>query len=164
MAKKTINIKLYTSELIYDIQNATHLTAESKRDFAPEQIATMKASEDESSINHLLRSIGNAFAEAKNHLSEYIDARHTSSTNRLINREDNLLLTLNNLPSNYNESTTDTITSALHQYIVNTALRDWFIATSPSDAGDYGKLADEALKTLRTAINKRTRPTRPTVA
>lgn len=164
MPKKTITITLHVSELIYDIQSNTHLTADSKQERSPEQIATMKANDDEESLNRLMRSIGNAYASIKNQLSEYIGKEQRIGDNIQLDPEGTISLNINKLPSNYNEAVTDTIASAAHQYIVNISLMDWFLITSPSDAGEYSKLADLAIREIRSAINKRVRPERKPVS
>lgn len=163
MGKKTVRLRLYLSELIYNIESVTHLTADSKHDRTPEQLATMKAGDDDIGRNALLRYIGNAYASLCIGLSEYIEESRQSSDN--IQQEDTeyLELVINRLPSNYNEATTQGLASAAHQYIVNTALMEWFMVTSPSDAGDYAKLSERNLVELRTAIHKRVRPSRPKV-
>lgn len=165
MAKKEIVIKLYVSELIYNIQAQTHLTAESKSNLPPEVVATMKAGEDELSHNQILRSIGNAIASLRGQLSEYISVEQKASSNILLDEETNktLTITLNKLTSNFNEATTEDISALAHQFIVNTALMDWFLLTSPQDAGEYSKLAMANAAELRNMVNKRTRPVRKEV-
>ena len=57
----------------------------------------------------------------------------------------------------------DTISTALHQYLVNSAIGDWFTITNKNDASDYITLAAANLEQLREAVNKRMRPTRTNV-
>lgn len=71
----------------------------------------------------------------------------------------NLTVTLV-MPSNYNSSTRETINAALHQYIVNTSVGDWFTITNKADAADYYTLAAANIETIREAANKRVRPVR----
>lgn len=68
------------------------------------------------------------------------------------------------MPSNYNTSTRESINSALHQYIVNTAIGDWFTITDKTDAADYFTLASNNLEAIREAANKRLRPQRERVS
>lgn len=102
MAKKTLTITEYMSELIYDIQNKTYLTGRSRQTGSNhEEVANMQANDDDENANQIFRSIGNAFAELKTKLSEYLVEDGTTSNNALINTESNLTITLQ-MPSNYN--------------------------------------------------------------
>ena len=163
MAKKTLTITEYMSELIYDIQNKTYLTGRSRQTGSNhEEVANMQANDDDENANQIFRSIGNAFAELKTKLSEYLVEDGTTRNNALINTESNLTITLQ-MPSNYNQTTRDTISAAIHQYIVNSSIGDWFTITNKNDAADYVTLATANLEQIREAINKRVRPTRQDV-
>ncbi|MDO4929624.1 MAG: hypothetical protein Q4E59_00665 [Bacteroidales bacterium] len=164
MAKKNVTITLYTSELIYDVQNKTYLTGRSRQTGDNhEQVANMQANDDDENANQVVRSIGNAWATLKTKLSEYIEDTTTSSTDEQMTVTSTTTLQLQLvMPSNYNLATKDTITAALHQYIVNTAIGDWFAITNKNDAEDYYTLAAANLQSIREAINKRVRPTRST--
>lgn len=160
MAKKTITITEYMSELLYDIQNKTYLTGRSRQTGANhEEVANMQANDDDENANQIIRSIGNAFANLKTKLSEYLVESGTTSNNALISGEKNLTLTLQ-MPGNFNQATNDTISTSVHQYIVNSAIGDWFTITNKNDSSDYVTLAAANLDVIREAINKRVRPTR----
>lgn len=163
MAKKTISITLYMSELIYDVQNKTYLTGRSRNTGDNhEQVANMQANEDEENQNQVVRSIGNAYANLKTKLSEYIEDSGSTANNILLSASDNLQINLV-MPSNFNPATNNTIGAALHQYIVNSAIGEWFTITNKADAADYLALAAANLAEIREAINKRVRPTRSNV-
>lgn len=163
MAKKTISITLYMSELIYDVQNKTYLTGRSRNTGDNhEQVANMQANEDEENQNQIVRSIGNAYANLKTKLSEYIEDSGSTANNILLSASDNLQINLV-MPSNFNPATNNTIGAALHQYIVNSAIGEWFTITNKADAADYLALAAANLAEIREAINKRVRPTRSNV-
>lgn len=164
MAKKTLTVMLYLSELLYDVQNKTYLTGRSRQTGNNhEEVAHMQANEDEENENQILRSLGNAFANLKTKLSEYIEESGTTATNKLLSKNGTIQLALV-MPSNFNQATSETISAALHQYLVNTAIGDWFTITNKNDATDYVTLAAANLEELREAVNKRVRPTRTTVA
>lgn len=161
MSKKTIEITLYMSELIYDVQNKTYLTGRSRNDGTNhEEVANMTANEDDENQNQILRSLGNAFALLKTKLSEYLVESGTTSSDAQITSTSDLTLSLQ-MPSNFNQATRDTLSAALHQYLVNTAISDWFTITNKADAGDYLSQASANLEQVRESINKRVRPTRP---
>lgn len=163
MAKKVIAITLYMSELIYDVQNKTYLTGRSRQTGTNhEEVANMQANDDDENANQIMRSIGNAFANLKTKLSEYINESGTSTNDKQISSTGNLTLSLN-MPPNYNNASNDTISTALHQYLVNCAIGDWFTITNKNDASDYITLAAANLEQLREAANKRMRPTRTNV-
>lgn len=164
MAKKTLTVTLYLSELLYDVQNKTYLTGRSRQTGNNhEEVAHMQANEDEENENQILRSLGNAFANLKTKLSEYIEESGTTASNKLLSKNGTIQLALV-MPSNFNQATSETISAALHQYLVNTAIGDWFTITNKNDATDYVTLAAANLEELREAVNKRVRPTRTTVA
>ena len=163
MAKKIISITLYMSELIYDVQNKTYLTGRSRQTGTNhEEVANMQANDDDENANQIMRSIGNAFANLKTKLSEYINENGTSTNDKQLSSTGNLTLSLN-MPPNYNNASNDTISTALHQYLVNSAIGDWFTITNKNDASDYITLAAANLEQLREAVNKRMRPTRTNV-
>lgn len=163
MAKKTLTVTLHMSELIYNVLNTTFLTGRSRNNGNNhEEAANMQANEDEENLNQIVRSIGNAFSTLKTKLSEYISSDGTSASNVLIDESANLSLTLL-MPANYKQSTSESIASAAHQYLVNIAIGDWFSITNKDDAAYYMALAASNLQEIREAINKRVRPQRENV-
>lgn len=163
MARKTITITLYMSELIYDVENKTWLTGRS-RDTGdnPEQVAHMQANADEENRNQVLRSLGNAFATLKAKLGEFLVAGGTTADDVMMSGTGALTVTLS-MPSNYNPSANDSVAAGLHQYLVNMAVGEWFVITNKADASDYLSMAAANLAQVREAINKRVRPERPSV-
>ena len=162
MAKDTITITLYKSELVYEVQNKTYLTGRSRQTGDNhEEVANMQANDDEENANQILRSLGNAFATLKTKLSEYLEESGTSANDAQMGGTGNLIVALK-VPSNFNKATNDTLAAALHQYLVNTAIGDWFTITNKADAADYITLAAANLEQIREALNKRVRPTRAT--
>lgn len=158
MAQVSLTVTLYMSELIYDVENKTYLTGRSRSNGTNhEEVANMQASEDDENRNQILRSFTSSLADLKTKLSEYFSSTATTGNDALISRTDNITVTLA-MPSNYNKATVETITSALHQYMVNSAVGDWFAITNKADASDYVSKAAANLETLREALNKRIRP------
>lgn len=161
MEKSFVTITLYMSELIYDIQNKTYLTGRSRQTGQNhEEVANMQANDDDENLNQLLRSVQNAFATLKTKLSEYIVSAQSTGDNEMISEKTEELKLSLTMPTNYNHATVDTITSQLHQYIVNVATGDWFTITDKNDAGDYVALSNNNLQLVRESLNKRVRPTR----
>lgn len=160
MARKNLIVTLKMSELLYEVRNKTWLTGQSRQNGQNfEEVANMQNNEDEEHVNQVLRSIGNAFSTLKVRLSEYIDSSQTTANDIQLTGLTDLALTLV-LPSNYNQATADAIALAMHQYLVNTAIAEWFIITNKTDAADYLTLAGANITQIREAISKRIRPTR----
>jgi hypothetical protein len=124
----------------------------------------MQASEDDDHAYQILRSISNAFSHLKVELGEYLHEDGTTSNN-LINKaveEGAQLKLVFLLPSNFNNSSCDSLGGMLHEYIVDRTLSEWFVITDKEDSQDYANLAAEALERAKQALYKRERPTRPT--
>ena len=162
MARKSITITLYMSELIYDFQNKAFLTGRSRRaaDMDAEAASNILASDDDEDKNQALRSIQNAYYQLLVELSESVrtDAGTTAS-NELISGDTNITINLS-LPSNYPLALKDALTSSIHDYIINKALMDWFIITNPNESKTYSELSIAAIKNLHESFNRRERPIR----
>ena len=161
----TLTITLYMSELLYDFRNKTYLTGRSRRADGKdaELTSNMQASEDEADNNQVLRSIQNAYGQLLVELSEgFFDVTEKTSKNELMTA-DNITLVLT-VPSNYNLGVRDSLTSAIHDYLVNKALMDWFMITNKDDAKDYADLAAVSLQNIHNSFNSRVRPKRTEVS
>ena len=158
--KQNITLNLSMSEIIYDIQNKTYLTGRSASDNSNHaHIANMQANDDDENAAQILRSITLAYARLLNRISEYYETKETTSTNEILTAEDNLQLTLL-MPSNFNSSVAKAIGESAHQFIVASAIADWFAITAKGETADYTTVAEESLKILEEALCKRLRPRR----
>lgn len=158
--KQTLNLQLKMSEIIYDIQNKTYLTGRSISNGTPtSHIANMQANDDDENAAQILRSITTAFAVLHNRLAEYLDMEVTLSGNDSLSATDNISLTLS-MPSNFNGSVSRTVGEAIHQFIVATAITDWFAITAKGETTDYTPVAEKSLAILEEALCKRSRPIR----
>ncbi len=158
---KNLKITLYMSELLYDFKNKAFLTGRSlKADGKDAEFTSnMQANDDDSDKNQALRSIQNAYGQLLVELSEgFINETTSTSSNELV-EDGNIMITLT-MPSNYNFGLRDAVTSAIHDYIINKALMDWFLITNKDDAKNYSDLAAVSLQNLHNAFNRRVRPTR----
>lgn len=156
-----ITITLSVKELVYDVQNKSYLTGRSRQtgnNF--EEVANMQASDDLEDLNQVKRSIGNALAILKLRLSEYKPSTNAIGTdNTLLSATGDITISLT-MPSNFNEAITSAIVGSAHQFVVNTAVADWFTITNKADAADYAAKAEINVQQIREAINKRKRPSR----
>lgn len=158
--KQSITLNLSMSEIIYDIQNKTYLTGRSASDNSNHaHIANMQANDDDENAAQILRSITLAYSRLLNRISEYYETKETTSTNEILTAEDNLQLTLL-MPSNFNSSVAKAIGESAHQFIVASAIADWFAITAKGETADYTTVAEESLKILEEALCKRSRPKR----
>lgn len=162
MARKSLTITLYMSELIYDFQNKAFLTGRSRRaaSMDAEAASNIQASDDDEDKNQALRSIQNAYSQLLVELSESVKTEtDTTASNELINDSTNIVINLS-LPSNYPLALKDALTSSIHDYIINKALMDWFIITNPDESETYSKLSIAAINNLHETFNRRERPSR----
>lgn len=159
--KKSISIQLSMSELIYDIQNKTYLTGRSAETGVNQRhVANMQANDDEENEVQILRSITMANARLRHRLSEYIETSDINATNEILRADDNIVFTLS-MPSNYNGAVTKAIGEAAHQFIVATAIADWFSITAKGETADYTVVAEKSMEIIEQALCKRVRPVRP---
>ena len=160
MAKKLITIKQYASELVYDVRSKAFLTGRSRStgDNA-EKVAYMQVSEDEEENNQILRSIGNALGDLHSKLGEYLNLDISSDDNALIDGQEDIVLAFD-MPTNFNCTAVKALTSGIHQYLVNSALAEWFTITNKEDAKEYISMSAANIVQIRKALGRRSRPVR----
>lgn len=158
---KTLTITLYMSELLYDFRNKAFLTGRSRKaDGKDAEFASnMQASDDDSDKNQVLRSIQNAYGQLLVELSEGFHGVTTATSKNELLAESNITLKLD-VPSNFNLGVRDSLSSTIHDYIINKALMDWYMITNKDDAKDYADLSAVALQNIHNAFNRRERPVR----
>ncbi len=160
MAKKSISIKLFLSEIIYDVQDAAYLTGRSRQTGANhEEVAHIQAGDDDEERNKLLRSIGNAIGILKSRMSEYLGLNISAFTDALQTGEGVIEIILS-MPMNFDDAAISAITGEMHQYIVNTTIAEWLTITDKNDAKEYFDFATLNLANIRDSLHKRTRPVR----
>lgn len=160
--KKKVTATIDIKELLYDIMNETYLRGRTIQNGENhKEVASMYASEDDENLNKLLRSIKKGFAEVKTELAEYLDEDGTTTDNSRYDGESDLELNLT-MPSNFNEAATTGVGEAIHDYLKNTAIAEWYMVTNKADAEQYVALAQKSLVSIQQAVSKRSRPKRPT--
>lgn len=154
-------ITLDMGELLHDIRNKSHLTGEARRDGQNfEAVANMQADSSDQDTNQVLRSITNADASLRNLISEYLGKCDSGSNNWQIEPGTASLQYDLLLPANFNHYGFAAIRNAMHQYIVNRTLGEWFLITNKTDSKEYFALAEANLAEITEAINRRRRPMR----
>jgi hypothetical protein len=160
--KKKVTATIDIKELLYDIMNETYLRGRTIQNGENhKEVASMYASEDDENLDKLLRSIKKGFAEVKTELAEYLDEDGTTTDNSRYDGESDLELNLT-MPSNFNEAATTGVGEAIHDYLKNTAIAEWYMVTNKADAEQYVALAQKSLVSIQQAVSKRSRPKRPT--
>lgn len=159
--KKEVKATIEMDWLVYDILNETYLRGRTIQDDKNyKEVASMFASEDEENYEKVLRSVKKGFAEVKTELSEYLNESGLTTTNEAISGDTDLVLNLT-MPTNFNEAATAGLGEAVHDYLKNTAVADWYLVTNKQDAQDYVALSQKSLESIRKSVSKRARPTRP---
>lgn len=157
-----ITITLHHSDLLYDIENTTFLVGLNRStgdNF--EQVSNIQNTGEGGDRDMMMRSIGDAFSEVKRNVNRFIDDSVTnSSANTLLTKGTfSVVLTM---PGVFNQASVDSITSAMHDYIVAHALIDWFSAVLPTEVPLYAQKKADANTDLLSAIYRKTSPSRPT--
>ena len=159
--KSPVSLNLKMSELIYDVQNKTYLTGRSLNDGTNHtRIANMQANDDDENSAQILRSITMANSVLRNRLSEYIESSDVTTNNDSLSTDEDITFTLS-MPSNFNGAVTKTLGEAAHQFIVATAIADWFAITAKGETYDYSGVAEESIRVIEDSLCKRSRPVRP---
>lgn len=160
--KKQVTATIKMEWLLYDILNETYLRGRTiQNDQNYKEVASMFASEDEENRDKVLRSIKKGFAEVKAALSEYLDEDGTTTNNNPIDGTSDLVISLA-MPSNFNEAATAGVGEAIHDYLKNTTIAEWYMVTNKADAEQYVVLAQKSLANIQQTVSKRSRPKRPT--
>ena len=160
--KKKVTATIDIKELLYDIMNETYLRGRTIQNGENhKEVASMYASEDDENLDKLLRSIKKGFAEVKTELAEYLDEDGPTTDNSRYDGKSDLELNLT-MPSNFNEAATTGVGEAIHDYLKNTAIAEWYMVTNKADAEQYVALAQKSLVSIQQAVSKRSRPKRPT--
>lgn len=159
--KKNVTATIDIAWLLYDIMNDTFLRGRTlQNDSNYKEVASLFASEDEENREKILRSIKKGFAEVKTELSEYLSEDGRATDNANITGEDNLILRLT-MPGNFNEAATAGIAEAVHDYLKNRTIGEWYLLTNKNDADTYFTLAGSSMENIRKAVSRRARPRRP---
>ncbi|MBL6467233.1 MAG: hypothetical protein JNG43_03900 [Prevotellamassilia sp.] len=160
-AKINVTVTIKISWLLFDIMNETFLRGRTIQDKENhKEVASMFASEDEENSEKILRSIKKGFAEVKIELSDYLNEDGTMTDNSHYDGSTDLTLSLT-MPSNFNKAATTGVGEAIHDYLKNSAIAEWYMVTNKSDAEQYVALSQKSLVSIQQAVSKRSRPQRP---
>ena len=158
---KDVTITLKKDEILYDIENTTYLVGNSRStgdNF--EQVSNMQNSGEGEDRNFVLRSIETAYAEVKRILSRYINEDMAAANNELMLATGDFVLSLN-VVDVFNESATESLKGAAHEYIISSALMDWFANVKPDEMTIYQTRKQEAAVNLLASLYRKKAPSRP---
>lgn len=182
--KHTITLRIYISELLYDVKQRAYTIGESlKTADNPATAALIQEAVDENE-NTLLRSFGQSFATLRDELGEYLISEKHEADNVLLDKEtkiingltfgyagapsenaeskvDNTLVLMLRMPTNYAMDSRESLATNIHAYIVDCALADWLSLTPARElAAQYTQSATADLLLIKQAVNRRQRPNR----
>lgn len=160
MAVVDAMISLHMKDIVYDIANKAYLTGRSKEEASSSAVNHMQVTSDENVNNQIMRSVGEAYKSLRVELAEWLTKEYGKNADNLPISGTAINVYLD-LPSNYNRGMLQVAADAMHSYIVNMALADWFSITDKDDAEIYANKATADVAKLKEAINKRYRPVRP---
>lgn len=171
---KSITVILYKSEVAYDVQNKSYLTARSRQDGANvEFVANMQANDNPPEMNQIMRSIGGAFDKLLTKLSPYIAeivnekkagcgqtraATDLPTDNTLMPVAGNELRIELTMPDNFNQSFLGAAKTGMHEYLVNSVLSEWFTLTNPQEATLYFAQAESNFQQIKMSLDSRIKP------
>jgi hypothetical protein len=188
--KHTIELKLYLSEIVYDIQQRAFLIGESLRKTGnadTDESAAMVQDINDERKDAVLRSIGTTWATIRDVCYEYLKGTNHTADNLLLpetrkkvatalsfsfqgsnpsadntdETEDNTLQMMLRMPTNSALASSDALAADAHTAIVCNALAEWLLLTPARDlAATYVQSAASALQAMNTALNRRVRPNR----
>lgn len=161
MGKEKITITLYVSEIVYEIKNRTHITGRMYREADATAAANKQVTDEETCMNQIMRSIGDACGTLRHALSEYMTDGAAEADNIQTDSGNKTLNFVLSMPANFNKALTESISAGMHRYIVDEAMSLWFGMTGKDDAAQYATYAAADLEALKLAVNERVRPQRP---
>ena len=157
---RPITIDLKLTQILFDIRNKAYLTGKTRE--ADERLkAAIQASADDDP--QMLRAIQNATDRVCILLSDYIADDSDSSVDNTYFADDSDANSITLvMPDNFNGGMAKSLATMIHDYIVSSALHEWFQLTFKADATDYIQLSGISLDDIKLAMSKRKAPTRPT--
>lgn len=156
-----ITITLKKPEIDYDIAMSTHIVMnrELAAGASQEQGFNYANTQDETGeVNMITRYVEKAISELAGGMSSYLEDYTFESTNDLT-AFDAAIFHLN-MPANFDKTLTSPLRAAMHDYVVNRAIYDWFMKAKPDEAALYERLYDEAYSRVKSLLNRRTGITR----
>lgn len=156
---ETLTVTLVKSEIIYDAQNVTYIIGKNLTDGTnQEAVSKIILNDDEENKNKVYRAMQAAWYEMLLEISSYVNYDLGSSTNNVLDRSDDNLVASLSVPTTFDKSALNGLTSHMHSYMVNKVLYDWYLTSNGDKATAYLTDAANDLQMINNAINKRVAP------
>lgn len=151
---KKIPVTLHISEVEYDVQNRTYadgkfIQAGGKMELGGELMIT----DDDWKAHFVRRCTQDALGKLLRVISEYVEVEAPEVTNVML--DDGAYEFKMIVPDQLPDSAAVSAVSAMHEYISNDALSQWYFATDATKHSAREKAAEEKLQAVRSALNKR---------
>jgi hypothetical protein len=157
MAKKSVIITIYRSELLYDLQAKTHMLGLGKDDAAAAD--RVQSTDDEDRLSLSRRSLNAAIADMRAAVSEFSPEGPATADNYLPPADGDVVLSLS-LPTNYNDGATAGLMAAVHRYVIDRALAEWLTVTDAPSANAHLAQAEVDMVDVKRLLLSRKRPER----
>ncbi len=152
----TITILLKKSEIDYDIAMSTHvvMNRELAAGATEEQGFNYANTQDETGEENLItRWVEKAVSELAGGMARYLEDYTFESTNDLVAFSE-VVFKLD-MPDNFDKTLTHPLRNAMHDYVVNRTIYDWFMKAKPDEAQVYEKLFTDAYDKVKSLLNRR---------
>lgn len=152
----TITILLKKSEIDYDIAMSTHviMNRELAAGATEEQGFNYANTQDETGeVNLITRWVEKAVSELAGGMARYLEDYTFESTNDLTPFSSAEFIL--NMPDNFDKTLTHPLRGAMHDYVVNRTIYDWFMKAKPDEAQVYEKLFTDAYEKVKSLLNRR---------
>lgn len=153
-------------ELLYDIRNKSWQlgrTMEASDYGSYERASNIQLTSDPEEDYEVKRGLAMAYGELRSLLNEWLADRCLSWTdNKLedeLEDEGQLRIELE-LPGNYRREALGGLGNAVHSYLVDRGLYNWFLLTEPAEAGQYLERSMRTGEMILGMMYKRERPKR----
>lgn len=160
-----ITVTIKTAEVRHDIKNRIHITARSMEagDAGYESVSAMQPDDNDDNSYDVSRAIGDALTDVKLETGEYLDETHSTADNLIayaVETDAEVILAYD-VPSNFDDSTLEALSTGLHEYMVSQSIYRWLEKTSPSQASVHKTEATAGMVKALKALYRRRRPSRP---
>lgn len=158
---KKVKVTLKRDELLYDINSITFFTGRSRRSGDNDEwVADMQSGEEEADL--VGRFMQNAAESLRPLLSSVL--KQDPSVNEADEtvaalRTDDFVFELE-LNDNFDLNQSAAVSTAMHEYIVNRTVSDWFGIANPNEMKIYFDRAELSADKIRRALHRRIKPVR----
>lgn len=165
---RTVTLKFFRSELIYDIGNYAYIEADiidprnPRNDHAQHQVFDVV---QDGNIDRVTRSLDLAHSKCVELLYPYTKTKVPEKSERDdILKENPVYLIEMVVPDDFSDSTVSLLENLVHEYLICYVLYDWFMMTLPGSAAAYRNKMSDLESEIATAKSIRMRRVRRTMS